>query len=186
MDTSWMTLLTSAGGGGIFGVLAKGLSAFINYKQTRQNHNHELELRKLDLQEARIEAEGIRFTADKEAETDQVMAAYESTESAREHDVQRWSTDKSNNSLIRLDVLRGSVRPVIIYYLSVLATTMWFTEPTHDIRGILVHATVAWLSGALAFYYGGRDYVQPKVPSRLQSFADKFPNGIPMMGKLKK
>lgn len=196
MDTSLVTLLTSAGGGGLFGVLTKGLSAIINFKQAKINHAHELQLRRLDIEEAKIEAEGVKFETQVKAETDREVAVYKSTESARDHSIQRWSTDFSSKGLVRLDILRGSVRPVIIYYLAALATTMWFTQPTDDIRGVLVHAVVAWLSGALAFYYGGREYTPPPTPARLgppaklgplaQSFAKKFPNGIPGFGPIKR
>ena len=184
MDTSWITLLTSAGGGGLFGIATKALSAWINLKQSRINNAHELQIRKLDIEEAKVEAEGVKFQAKVQAETDRVQATFKSKESARKDAVQRWSSGVDSKALVVLDFIRGTVRPVTIYYLEFLATLMWFTEPTTDIRAILVHAVVAWLSGALAFYYGGREYQPPPMSGRLTT-ANPLAKGIPGMGPVK-
>ena len=108
--------------GGATGILGSVMSNVTDFMEQRRKNQHELELRKLDIQEMEKE-----YEHRKEVTAQQTQAKAQQT--SYEHDTRAYSSGIKVKSpwlktpLIFVDLVRGLVRPALTIYLIAL---VWF------------------------------------------------------------
>ncbi len=140
-----MDLLTSFMTGGLSGILGGVLTGLLSYFQERQKHKQRLEMRRLDIEEIRLEAESAEKIAalDLEARTSEadakVMAA-----SYREAST-RWSkgltlTPAQAWVMVGIDTVRSLMRPGLTAFTVYVMFRIW-----HDIGADVLDAAHAFI-----------------------------------------
>ncbi len=150
-----LDLLTNALSGGATGIIGSLSAGFFSAWKARQNHKHEIELRKLDLQEMEREAANAEKQmahetrlAEQEGKTKGMLASYAEAGSAY------YGGD---STLLRVaDFVRKMVRPVVLVTLSGFVMAIYFTTDQLCIREQITAMTVYLFSTAVIWYFGGR------------------------------
>lgn len=124
----WIASLSS---GGITGVLGSVVTNVADFFEQRRKNQHELELRKLDIQEMEKEYE---YRKDVTAQKTQAA----SQQKSYEHDSRSYSSDTKLKSgwlkapLVFVDFIRGMVRPALTIFLIML---VWMTF--NKVQGVI-------------------------------------------------
>jgi len=127
----WISSLAS---GGITGLLGSVVTNVSDYFEQRRKNSHEIELRKLDIQEMQQE-----YEARKEISAQQASA--KTTQTSYEHDSRSYTTGMKVKSpwlkapLVLVDFIRGSVRSVLTVFLIVL---VWYIF--NQVQGVMEEA----------------------------------------------
>lgn len=108
--------------GGATGILGAGLQFVGNYFKDRQEKKYQLELRRLDMDSMKLEAELKLNIAEQEAEAKIALAEQHAFEKSFDNDRATYSPAGSlppgaSWLLVGIDFIRGLIRPVI---------TLWF------------------------------------------------------------
>ena len=177
--------------GGLTGLLGTGLSLVTDIAQRRQAHSEEIELRRLDVELARVEAEtaaaqaaaGIetarveagaadaRTAAGVETARIEAWAAREAGELAAlaasyREAARRWSRPGDGPMMRAVDVVRGLTRPVLTLLFVALTAAIYFSLADHEagLRGEVIQ-TVLYLSvTCVIWWFGGRQLVKARAP----------------------
>ena len=155
--------------GAVTGLLGSAVSGFFAYKSKKldielNNQKYAHETRMVELKaNAAIEIEDSK--AFKEAVTSEPKKFYEGTDYSP---FQRWM-------MITLDFVRGSVRPVLTWYLCILTTILYykaealldkdFLLPTmaFDLVNQIVQTVLYLAVTAVCFWFGSRGNKAPKA-----------------------
>lgn len=114
--------------GAVFGHVTDYYKAKLSAKQEEARLAHQLEQRKLDLQQTRMEIDGRLKVSQTEAETAQQLAAWKSLSDSYSNDAARYATGdqaRGNGWFIVVDVIRGLTRPGVTWYMAALVTYMF-------------------------------------------------------------
>ena len=150
--------------GGATGLLGAALSFATDFLARRQRHAQEVELRRLDAEMARIEAEGAARAAALEAESERDAARWSAMEASYAEAGRRWSAG-GHSALVWVDVARGLLRPVLtlaslafiaaIYWsLGTWAETVAMQERIVDTALYIATTCVLWWFGARGVSHG--------------------------------
>ena len=150
-------LIGTVATGGAVGLLGTGLSFVTNYFEKKQAHAQEVELRRLDMDLAKVEAAGLERAAQVEAEGQKEVAAYDALQASYREAMQRWSSGDSK-WLILVDVVRGLTRPGGAWVLLAIVAVVWFTlgSEDEDLRGRIMHSLLFLTEAAWLWWYGAR------------------------------
>jgi hypothetical protein len=115
--------------GGATGILGAGLQFVGNYFKERRDQKHQLELRKLDMDSMKLEAELKLQTAQQEAEASMALAEQHAFEKSFDNDKATYTPTNVDPRaawfLVSIDFIRGLVRPLI---------TLWFVYLLADLQ----------------------------------------------------
>lgn len=114
--------------GGATGLLGTLLTTGMAYFERGQQHQQELELRRLDLEMVQAEAASVERIAAIDAESRESAAAWGAFEASHRAATVRWSTGDSA-WLVAVDVVRGLIRPVLTVSFLALAAMIYFHLP---------------------------------------------------------
>lgn len=154
MLDAFLALLT----GGATGLLGTALSFAADWFRKRQRHAQEVELRRLDMEQARIEAESAERAAALAAEGEAAAAEALALEASYAHAGRRWSLGDSR-WLVAVDVVRGLMRPALTCAFVGLAGAVYFTLGAGDVDTLdlkpRVVDTVLYLATACVLWWFG-------------------------------
>ena len=128
--------------GGVTGLLGTGLSFITDFFKRRQAHAQELELRRLDMEFAQIEAAGIERAAQIEADGERDRAAWSALEQSYREAAYRWSRPGDGWLMKLVDFTRGMTRPGLTFLFVILTGTIYFSLGTDS--GITEWEGVRW------------------------------------------
>lgn len=122
------SLLTGGAFGAITGIIGSGVTAFIKHRKQKQDQAHEKEMRLMDHEDMKLEAElqikRTEATADAEKSVEETKAFKMSLKGANEslfkkeymQDLPAWVRTIIALLLAIVDVINKTVRPAITYY----------------------------------------------------------------------
>lgn len=113
-----MDFISTIAGGGITGLLGTAISGGLAFVKARQRHEQELEMRKLDLDEMRLEAETAQKRAAIDLEVRQAEADARVAEASYRDASTPWTkgqilTAKQMWPMVVVDLVRGLMRPAL-------------------------------------------------------------------------
>lgn len=126
--------------GGVTGLAGAGLQFLGNYFKDKQDKKHQLEMRKLEMDSMKLEAELALSKAQQEAEASMAIAEQHAFEKSFDNDRATYTPangvdPRATWFLVCIDFIRGLVRPLI---------TLWFVYLLADLQ-----AQVFKLTGGL-------------------------------------
>ena len=144
--------------GGLSGILGTAVSFGINLLQKRQDHRQEMDLRRLDVEHARVEAEGAERTATIEADAARDAAEGAALRASYDEAMRRWSRPGDGWALKLVDVVRGLTRPALTVMFIALTGAIYFTleEGRGEMRGQIVDAVLYCATTCTVWWFGGR------------------------------
>ena len=152
-----LDMLTALLTGGLTGLLGTALTAGVDYFKARQRHAQELDLRRLDLDIAQVEAASAERRVAIQAETERDKAEWEGFKASYREARQRWSTGESG-WIVFVDVVRGLTRPAGAWSFLAITGAIYFTLGADDavlrariVETVLYLTTTAWL-----WWFGAR------------------------------
>ena len=131
--------IVSGGATGLIGVVAQRVADYKNkqldMQLEAQRFSHEVEKRKIDMEIMKQEWAGRAQVAVEEARGAEAVADAKALAASFAMEPQSYVGDRKLTSrqvwlMVLLDVLRGSIRPVLTIYLCVLTTYVWFQVQT--------------------------------------------------------
>ena len=143
-----LEMLLSAGGGGLFGLLGSAGKMFAAYKEKKLIFSHEVQM-----------AEQTRRNMEMEMQLATLQGQIDLELQESENDAKNLQAAINAEASIKntspwVDDLRGSVRPILTYGLSLLAIGMAWSQPGNPwINEIIFLATTA-----VTFWFGTRPY----------------------------
>ncbi len=145
-------------GGGVTGIIGTVVSFGTNWLQRRQKHAQELELRKLDMEHAQIEAASIERTAEIEAETDRDIAAASALEASYAHAATRISAPGDHWTMRMVDVVRGLTRPALTLLFLALTAAIYFDlgDGEKTLRGQITDSVLFMTVTCTLWWFGAR------------------------------
>ena len=152
--------LTALLTGGATGLLGTAISTVTAFFAARQRHAQEVEMRRLDMETARIEAAGAGQVAAVEAEAARDSAAWSAMEASFRESSRRWSRGDSR-WLVAVDVVRGLMRPALTLGAVVLVACIYFTlggsdMEILDIRPRIVDTVLYIATTCVLWWFGAR------------------------------
>ena len=118
--------------GGATGLLGTAISGVIDFFQARQNHAQEMDLRRLDIDLAKAEAEGAERVAAIEAEGVRDQAEWEAMAASYREAGARWSRPGEGVLMQLVDFTRGMTRPELTFGLVALVGAIYFLLGASD------------------------------------------------------
>ena len=156
-----LDLLTSILTGGATGFLGTALSFGVDYFRAKQRHGQELELRRLDMELASIEAAGAEKVAALQLESEREQAELAAFRESYREASRRWSRPGDGVLMQFVDVVRGMTRPALTWGFVVLTGAIYFTMGDGDavVDGTAVKAriidTVLYLTTTCVLWWFG-------------------------------
>lgn len=153
-----LTAILTGGATGLFGT---ALSFGADFFRRRQAHAQEMELRRLDMELARIEATGAERAAAIAAEAAENAAAWGALEASYGEARQRFSRRGDSGWLVAVDVVRGLMRPALtLGSLFLVAAVYWSLGATDievlDIRPRVVDTVLYVATTCVLWWFGTR------------------------------
>ncbi len=160
-----MDLFLSFLTGGASGLIGTVLSGVMSFFQARQRHQQALEMRKIDLEEMRMEAESAERVAalDLEARTNEadakaLAASYREASS-------RWSkgldlTPAQGWVLILIDAIRGLMRPTLTLFYLYGTYAIWAAVLPGSEDGQHASQAMVYLSTTCTLWWFGSRHVE--------------------------
>ena len=147
--------------GGATGLLGTALSAVVDLFQSRQRHAQELDLRRLDIELARAEAEGAAAHAAIEARAMRERAEWEAMEASYREATRRWSKPGEGWAMQLVDVVRGLTRPALTWSLFALVGAIYFLLGASDLAAVslrprIVETVLYLFTAAMLWWFGAR------------------------------
>lgn len=144
--------------GGATGLLGTGLSFVTSYFQKRQAHRHEVALRRLDMEIARVEAAGYERVAGIEAEGERDRAAWRALEESYREAARRWSRPGDGWLMLFVDFCRGMTRPGLTWTFVGLTGAIYFTVAASDdnMRLQIVNTILYLTTTTVLWWFGAR------------------------------
>ena len=142
--------------GGATGLLGTLISGGIGYFERKQRHQQEIDLRKVDLEIARGEAQSAERVAAIEAESRESDSGWRVLEASHQAAGVRWSQGDSA-WLVFVDVVRGLIRPALTLGFLALAGVIYFTLPIAPPAevGVRLIDTVLYLATTTTLWWFG-------------------------------
>ena len=185
-------LITGLLGGGVTGLLGTGISKFVEFINQRRADKHEIEMARLEQETMRLEHEGkIKIAVEEseakksvaatEADAEKYLADMKALKASFDADRASYLTGKVEGTKFTsfvftiIDGLRGSVRPLITYYIALVLTIMaWkvftiansiegsFTpEQAHDLLRQILSALIYIGTTVILWWFGTRPTTKP-------------------------
>ena len=156
-----LNLGTSILTGGATGLLGTAVSGVIDFFQARQRHDQEMDLRRLDIELAKAEAEGALTRAAVEAEAERERAEWEALEASYRQAARRWSRPGEGWVMQLVDAVRGLTRPALTWSLFALVGAIYFllgaSEFTAEpLRPRIVETVLYLFTAAVLWWFGAR------------------------------
>ena len=168
-----LSLLGSATGGGLLGIAGNFLKGKAEIKGKKLDYEHERDLRKLDMDELKIEAslknQQIKLENDGELALANVEADRAKDVAASALRQASYNADKASYGGGIVDKIRGIMRPMITIYLLVLMSYIAYQVdtivggveelPSKDIWGLyenLINSIVFLATTAVTWWFGSR------------------------------
>ena len=147
--------------GGATGLLGTALSAVVDFFQSRQRHAQELDLRRLDIELARTEAEGAAAHAAIEAQATRERAEWEAMEASYREAARRWSRPGEGWAMQLVDAVRGLTRPALTWSLFALVGAIYFLLGASDLAAVslrprIVETVLYLFTAAILWWFGAR------------------------------
>ena len=147
--------------GGATGLLGTALSAVVDFFQSRQRHAQELDLRRLDIELAKAEAEGAAAHAAIEAQATREKAEWEAMEASYREAARRWSRPGEGWAMQLVDVVRGLTRPALTWSLFALVGAIYFLLAASDLAAVslrprIVETVLYLFTAAILWWFGAR------------------------------
>ena len=147
--------------GGATGLLGTALSAVVDFFQSRQRHAQELDLRRLDIELAKAEAEGAAAHAAIEAQASRERAEWEAMEASYKEAARRWSRPGEGWAMQLVDVVRGLTRPALTWSLFALVGAIYFLLAGSDLAAVslrprIVETVLYLFTAAVLWWFGAR------------------------------
>ena len=147
--------------GGATGLLGTALSAVVDFFQSRQQHAQELDLRRLDIELAKAEAEGAAAHAAIEAQASRERAEWEALEASYREASRRWSRPGDGRLMQLVDAVRGLTRPALTWSLFGLVGAIYFLLGASDfaalsLRPRIVETVLYLFTAAVLWWFGTR------------------------------
>ena len=142
--------------GGATGILGTIVSAGTEYFQARQRHDHEIALRRVEMEMVQTEAASAERMAAMERESEQMRAEHAALEASYRAATTRMSAGDSR-WLVAVDVIRGLTRPVLTLLLVTLAGVIYFTlSPQAGMRAQIVDTVLYLATTTVLWWFGAR------------------------------
>ena len=147
--------------GGATGLLGTALSAVVDFFQSRQRHAQELDLRRLDIELAKAEAEGAAAHAAIEAQATREKAEWEAMEASYREAARRWSRPGEGWAMQLVDVVRGLTRPALTWSLFAPVGAIYFLLGASDLAAVslrprIVETVLYLFTAAILWWFGAR------------------------------
>ena len=147
--------------GGATGLLGTALSAVVDFFQSRQRHSQELDLRRLDIELAKVEAEGAAAHATIEAQATRERAEWEALEASYREASRRWSRPGEGRLMQFVDAVRGLTRPLLTWSLFALVGAIYFLLGASDLAAMglrprIVETVLYLFTAAILWWFGSR------------------------------
>ena len=155
--------LPAVAGGGLLGLFGTAITGVLAFFQKRQAHRHEVELRRLDIELARVEAAGFERGAEIEAEGEAERAALAAFQESYREAGRRWSRPGDGILLVLVDFCRGMTRPGLTWCLVGLTTVIYFTLGYSDpeLKLQIVHTVLFLDTMTVSWWFGARHVARP-------------------------
>lgn len=152
--------------GGATGLLGTALSAVTNHFQKKQAHKHEVELRHLDMEVAKVESAGFAQVAEIEAEGEEAKSAWKALEESYREAARRWSRPGDGFLMLFVDFCRGMTRPMLTWVFVALTGAIYFTVAADDakVQGQIVDTVLYLTTTTVLWWFGARQI--SKGPAR--------------------
>lgn len=149
--------ILTGGATGLIGTLVTGVTGYV---QARQKHAQEMELRRLDMELVRVEAEVAERVAAREAESAESAAAWAALEASHKEAGRRWSRGDSG-WIVFVDVVRGLTRPGLTLAFVAFVGAIYFTLGTSDtdasgLRPRIVETVLYLATTCVLWWFGAR------------------------------
>ena len=147
--------------GGATGLLGTAISAVADYFQGRAEHKREIELRRLDIEHAKAEADSAERVAAVEAEGRRDAAEWDAMTASYREAGQRWSRPGDGGLLQLVDFVRGMTRPLLTWGLVALVGAIYFLlgavdVAAADLRPRIVDTVLYLATAAVLWWFGQR------------------------------
>ncbi len=156
-----LTLLT----GGASGLLGTAVTAVTGFLERHQRHRMELDLRRLEIEETKVEAASAERIAATEAESAESSAAWTALSESYAAAGRRWSSGDSR-ALVFVDVVRGLTRPALTLLFLALTGWIYWTlvgdAAGAGLRTQIVHTVLYLTTTCVVWWFGGRPRQAPK------------------------
>ena len=142
--------------GGATGIAGTLVSAGTEYFKEKQQHAHEIELRRVEMEMMSTEAQSAERIAAIERESEQMRAEHAALEASYRAATTRMSTGDSR-WLVAVDVIRGLTRPVLTLLLVTLVGVIYFTlSPEHGLEGQIIDTVLYLATTCVLWWFGAR------------------------------
>lgn len=125
-----LEILGSLFGGGLTGLIGSGISKFVEYKKQKLADAHEIKMAEQERETMRLEHEGVLKLAITEGDIKRDIEDSKIFAASHDSDRATYLTGKVEGNwfttlaFTAIDTLRGSVRPLITFYIAVVQTWM--------------------------------------------------------------
>ena len=162
-------VVDAATSGGILGLIGTGVHAFVRVKEIREKNRHELEMRRLDLEEIEREAELRMRETEIQLAGQERLATIEADAARDVADVEAlkaaYQADRATYGIRFVDAIRGLMRPTITVYTLVLMTWIgWLLYKSQGetipqaaaLWSDIVNAIIMLTTTAVTWWFGSR------------------------------
>ena len=150
-----LDLLANVATGGLTGILGTAATGALSIWRAKQQHAHDMDARRLEIQEMKLEAE----RADRQMAHETALAETEAAGAALQGSYAEAAARYSEGDSPLLhwaDFVRAMVRPVLLLLLVAFSAAIYFHSDDDGIRQQIT-ATVLYLTTAAGvWYFGGR------------------------------
>ena len=147
--------------GGATGLLGSVITRAFDFFQKRQDHKREMELRRLDLEIANVEASGAERVAAVEAESAAEQSTWAALRASFASESRRLSRHGDGWAMVMVDVVRGLIRPILTLGLIALIAVIYFSVGAADlaaaeIRPRIIDTVLYLATAAVLWWFGSR------------------------------
>lgn len=168
----WITdIFTTAVSGGVTGLIGTVFSGVMMWRENADKRKHELEMRRVDIDERREEAALTLKQIDAESEATKIAAELNAFNNSISADKATYSIGGSDSAaLLFVDVVRGLVRPALTLTLVIITSVVIFDvieaaggyDSLIESQGVelysdLIHALIYMTTTAVLWWFGARE-----------------------------
>ena len=157
-----MDFLASIIGGGVTGLLGTALSGGLAFLKDKQKHAQELDLRRIDLDEIRLEAETAERRAAIDLEMKQTEADAEAMAASYQDAATPWSkgltlTPRQAWPILFVDLVRGLMRPFLTCFSMFVLFYVYHSQgKDSQMTDDIVHTINYIATTAVLWWFGSR------------------------------
>ncbi|AUR96005.1 TMhelix containing protein [Vibrio phage 1.215.B._10N.222.54.F7] len=169
---SWITdIFTTAVSGGVTGLIGTVFSGVMLWRENANKRKHEIEMRRVDIEERKAEAELTMKQIEAETEATKISAELNAFNSSIQADRATYSSRGSDSAvLLFVDAVRGLVRPVLTVALVIITSIVIFDvieaaggydtviqAQSAELYADLIHALIYMTTTAVLWWFGARE-----------------------------